>query len=284
VKEVGVDGSWASPEQATFAACLAAIIEVPFDAVPQPAAGEVFPGRWGLARWLAGLGMGLVPVAGATAFPWAGPWIARVCSVDGHKHGAAVLFGVPEGGVAWDPSGITETAGWEIVDGFVVAALDIALAWPSPVAAPGAGVVESIWVAATAGHATESRDLTRALPGLGLEGDRHALSTGTFPTGLPGSALTLIAGEVCDSFDPPLTPDEHRRNIVTRGIDVNGLVGREFTIGEVRCRGMRLCEPCVVGQSYSSRAILRPLVHRGGLRVDLLNRGTIRVGDPICTS
>ena len=121
----------------------------------------------------------------------------------------------------------------------------------------------------------------RALPGLGLEGDRHALSTGTFPTGIPGSALTLIAGEVCDSFDPSLTPDEHRRNIVTRGVDVNALVGRVFTIGEVRCRGMRLCEPCVVGQSYSSRSILRPLVHRGGLRVDLLDGGTIRVGDAV---
>jgi hypothetical protein len=257
---------------------------VPFDAVPQPAAGAVFPGSWGLTRWLAGLGLGLVPVAGATAFPWAGPWLARVCSADGDQCGAAVLFGSPEGGVAWDPSGVTETAGWEIVDGFVVAALDIALAPPASAAEPGVGVVESIWVAAAAGHATESRAAVRALPGLGLEGDRHALSTGTFPTGIPGSALTLIAGEVCDSFDPPLTPDEHRRNIVTRGIDVNALVGREFTIGDVRCRGMRLCEPCVVGQRYSPRSILRPLVHRGGLRLDLLDDGEIRVGDPICPS
>ena len=281
MKEVGVDGSWASQEQAMFAACLAAILELPFDAVPQPSAGEDFPGGWGIARWLAGLGLGLVPVAGATAFPWAGPWLARVRSTDGHAYGAAVMFGAPEGGVAWDPSGITDTAGWEIVDGFVVAALDIALARPLPVDAPTPGVVESIWVAAAAGQATELCDIARALPGLGLEGDRHALSTGTFPTGIPGSALTLVAGEVCDSFDPPLTADEHRRNVVTRGIDLNALVGRDFTIGAVRCRGMRLCEPCVVVERYSSRSILRPLVHRGGLRADLLEEGTIRVGDPI---
>ncbi len=62
---------------------------------------------------------------------------------------------------------------------------------------------------------------------------------------------------------------------------LNGLVGSEFTIGKVRCRGMRLCEPCVVVERYSSRSILRPLVHRGGLRADLLDEGTIRVGDPI---
>ena len=58
--------------------------------------------------------------------------------------------------------------------------------------------------------------------------------------------------------------------VLTRGIDVNALVGREFTIGDVRCRGMRLCEPCTVVQRYASRPVLRPLVHRGGLRADIL--------------
>ena len=120
-----------------------------------------------------------------------------------------------------------------------------------------------------------------ALPGKGLEGDRHVLGTGTFPSGKPGSALTLIEGEVCDSFEPPLTPDEHRRNLVTRGIDLNGLVGHEFTIGEVRCRGMRLCEPCTVVDRYARQPVLRALVHRGGLRADILTEGKITVGDPV---
>ena len=133
-----------------------------------------------------------------------------------------------------------------------------------------------------AGAAAEPARLlatARALAGHGLEGDRHVAGTGTFPSGLPGSALTMIEAEVCDSFDPPLTPGEHRRNVVTRGIDLNALVGHEFTIGDVPCRGMRLCEPCTVVQRYAGRPVLRPLVHRGGLRADILRDGEIHVGD-----
>ena len=86
---------------------------------------------------------------------------------------------------------------------------------------------------------------------------------------------------MCESFTPALAADEHRRNVVTRGIELNDLVGHDFTIGEVRCRGMRLCEPCTVVDGYSQRSILRPLVHRGGLRADILGDGTIRVGDQV---
>ena len=122
-----------------------------------------------------------------------------------------------------------------------------------------------------------------ALAGRGLEGDRHVTGRGTFPSGPPGSALTMIEAEVCESFNPPLEPSDHRRNVVTRGIDLNALVGRDFSIGEVHCRGMRLCEPCTVVQRYASRPVLRALVHRGGLRADILHDGTIRVGDPVRT-
>jgi MOSC domain-containing protein YiiM len=69
--------------------------------------------------------------------------------------------------------------------------------------------------------------------------------------------------------------------VVTRGIRLNGLVGREFAIGRVRCVGVRLCEPCATLERYTQRTILRPLVHRGGLRADVLDRDEIRVGDPI---
>jgi MOSC domain-containing protein YiiM len=107
------------------------------------------------------------------------------------------------------------------------------------------------------------------------------VGAGTFPSGVSGSALTLIAAEVIDSFAPPLAADEHRRNVVTRGIDVNALVGRSFTIGAVRCLGTRLCEPCTVLDRYSDRTLLRPLVHRGGLRADILTEGTLAVGDQV---
>ena len=121
----------------------------------------------------------------------------------------------------------------------------------------------------------------RALAGHGLEGDRHVAGTGTFPSGLPGSALTLIEAEVCESFTPPLDASEHRRNVVTRGIDLNALVGHDFLLGRVRCRGMRLCEPCTVIERYATRPLLRPLVHRGGLRADIVEDGVLRVGDDV---
>ncbi|HYZ82364.1 MAG TPA: MOSC domain-containing protein, partial [Solirubrobacteraceae bacterium] len=73
----------------------------------------------------------------------------------------------------------------------------------------------------------------------------------------------------------------HRRNVVTRGVALNDLVGHEFTVGAVRCRGMRLCEPCTVVQRYAGRPVLRALVHRGGLRADILSEGEIRPGDEI---
>ena len=164
----------------------------------------------------------------------------------------------------------------------MVAPLDVALAPPPRAAAPTAsGTVEEIRLASAAGVPSESVDSVRALPGRGLEGDRHVTGDGTFPSGVPGSALTLIEAEVCESFTPVLGPDEHRRNVVTRGIGLNGLVGHEFTIGTIRCRGMRLCEPCIVVERYASRPILRPLVHRGGLRADILEEGTIAVGDTV---
>lgn len=74
---------------------------------------------------------------------------------------------------------------------------------------------------------------------------------------------------------------EHRRNLVTRGIDLDALVGRRFAIGEIECRGARLCEPCVTLDRYAQRPLLRPLVHRGGLRADILSEGTIAVGDAL---
>jgi hypothetical protein len=192
-----------------------------------------------------------------------------------------VMFGVPSG-LVWDPSGADGFESEWIDAGFMVAAADIALARPARAAAPeGDGSVEGIYIAPSASEPTRAQAMTRALAGLGLEGDRHVAGTGTFPSGLPGSALTLIEAEVCESFDPPLAPDEHRRNVVTRGIDLNALVGHEFMIGELRCRGMRLCEPCTVVNGYATRPVLRALVHRGGLRADILEDGQIAVGDSI---
>lgn len=189
------------------------------------------------------------------------------------------MYGVPSG-IVWDPSGESNSADAEIVEGFLIAASDIALAMPPRLAAPTTpGRVESICVAGSAGEQVQLLESAQALAGEGLSGDRHVFGTGTFPSGTPGSALTLIEAEVCESFDPPLSPEEHRRNLVTRGIDLNALVGHQFTVGQVVCRGMRLCEPCTVVDGYARRPVLRALVHRGGLRADILENGVIKVGD-----
>jgi hypothetical protein len=277
VKEVALRGS-PSGEAATFAACLATVLELPLEDIPDLPPGEEVTG-WRVMRWLGGLGLGLVPVADATSFEWAGPWIAWVRPSDGGERRAVVMYGVPSG-VAWDPSRVTEADGWRLDGGLVISALDISLARPSLPDAPAtAGIVEAIFVAPAAGAPAQSLEEVAALAGQGLDGDRHVSGTGTFPSGLPGSALTLIEAEVCESFAPALDPNEHRRNVVTRGIALNDLVGHEFRIGSVRCRGMRLCEPCTMIQRYASRPVLRPLVHRGGLRADILEDGVLRLGD-----
>jgi hypothetical protein len=281
VKEVSLEESGLRPENATFVACLATILELDPREVPRPADGEDVAMGWTLTRWLGGRSLGLVPIDDAASFRWAGPWIARIRPADGGETRAAVMYGVPSG-VAWDPSGVTGVDGWRIDEGFALAALDVALAPPPlPEAPAGAGTVEAIHIAEAAGTPSGGIETVRALADRGLEGDRHVSGAGTFPSNLPGSALTLIEAEVCESFQPALGADEHRRNVVTRGIDLNALVGHEFTIGAVRCRGMRLCEPCTVVEGYASRPVLRQLVHRGGLRADILADGTFSVGDQV---
>ena len=267
---------------------MATILEVGFDDLPRPPAGEDPATGFTVTRWLGSLGLGLAPLARPASFSWPGPWIARLRSSDRDERLSVVMYGVPSG-IVWNPGGGGEhdaPGGDElaelIVDGFLVAATDIALARPPrPSADVTAGVVEQICVAPAAGEAVKLLQSVRAIPGQGLEGDRHVTGRGTFPSGVPGSALTLIQAEVCESFDPPLEPDEHRRNLVTRGVDLNSLVGHAFTVGEVRCRGMRLCEPCTVVDGYSARPLLRPLVHRGGLRADILTGGEVRPGDEL---
>lgn len=133
----------------------------------------------------------------------------------------------------------------------------------------------------------EQRASARAVPGRGLEGDRYFAGVGTFsPTPhKPDFELTLIESEAVESFAResglPFTTASARRNIVTRGIALNDLVGVEFLLGDVRIRGVRLCEPCSYLAKTTFPDVLRGLVHRGGLRAQILTEGTLRVGDAI---
>jgi hypothetical protein len=181
------------------------------------------------------------------------------------------MFGVPSGPI-WDPADTTD----EVLEGFLVAPLDVAVWPPRPATEIGAGVVEALVISPTAEAPVEHVSEAVALPGRGLEGDRYAAGHGTFKSGRPGSALTLVDAAVLESLGREI---DHRRNVVVRGTDLNALVGREFMLGEVRCRGMRLCEPCAHLDRLNAGGVLRPLVHRGGLRADILSGGTLRVGD-----
>lgn len=281
MKEATVTTDDGPLESASFAACLATVLELPLDSIPRPPGDQDPALGWTTSRWLGGLGLGIVPIAEPTSFSWPGPWIARVQAPEASERRCVVMFGVPSG-VVWDPADGGPVESEWIEAGFLIAATDIALARPAlPTGPAGAGVLEGIFVSPSAGEPTRSLERVRALAGQGLEGDRHVTGDGTFPSGLPGSALTLIEAEVCESLEPALVPDEHRRNLVTRGIDLNTLVGAEFSIGEVCCRGMRLCEPCTVAQRYAGRPVLRALVHRGGLRADILADGQIATGDEV---
>ena len=288
MKELGLDRvpAGTAAVDATFLACVATILELSASDLAGLGPVEDAAHSALLTRWLGARGVGLVPLAHPDTFSWPGPWIAMI-RTRGNRHASAspravVMFGVPSG-IVFDP--LSPEAGpdddsIEFLEGFVVAAGDIALALPPvPPAPPGTGTVVSIHVAPAAGDPVRTLERARALAGRGLEGDRHVAGRGTFPSGVPGSALTLIDEAVCRSLE--LTADEHRRNVVTAGIDLNALVGHDFQVGSLRCRGMRLCEPCTVMQRYAGRPVLRALVHRGGLRADILQDGELAVGDPV---
>jgi MOSC domain-containing protein YiiM len=127
----------------------------------------------------------------------------------------------------------------------------------------------------------------RAVRSRGLEGDRYFSGHGTFSKTpqQPDYELTLIEEEAIEDFAREsrlvFTAAHARRNVVTRGVALNDLVGREFTIGEVRIRGLRLCEPCHYLAKTTFPSVLRGLVHRGGLRAQILSDGLLRVGDPV---
>ena len=119
----------------------------------------------------------------------------------------------------------------------------------------------------------------RALAGRGLDGDRYAAGAGTFGGRNGGYELTLVAAEAL--ADAGSSPEEARRNVVTRGIDLDALIGRRFRLGGAVLVGRRRCEPCAHLQRLTRPGILRALVHRGGLRADVLEDGPVRVGDAV---
>jgi MOSC domain-containing protein YiiM len=274
----------------SFRACLSSVLEIPVNEVPQHDDDlRSAVARW--RTWLAGRGVGLVPVADAVTFHWPGYWVAVLGATPEFNEQAAVLmFGTPAGVVLSPQSSALlgrAAADLPVSDGYVVAPFDPA--WKVHSATPAQrGRVEAIAIADRAKAPMQHVMTARALPGRGLEGDRYAKRVGTFTPrrgrGV-GYDLTLIEAEVLDELTLPdghrLGYAEARRNIVTRGIDLNSLVGQRFRVGEVECIGRRLCEPCAHLEQLTHSGVLRQLIHRGGLRADILTPGTITEGAAI---
>ena len=227
-------------------------------------------------QWLAERNLGLVPIADPKAFEWPGHWLARVRATDGDH--VVVMFGAPSGAMH-DPAGAVADGG-QIEAGWLLARLDLRLPIEEPYGSGGrAGQVAAILTAADAEGPLSPVEQVKAVAGRGLEGDRYYDGRGTFSGAGRGYQLTLVEAEVLDSLGLPWA--EARRNIVTRGIELNALAGRRFTVGSVECVGRRLAEPCAHLQRLTRPGILRPLVHRAGLRADILRGGIISTGDQI---
>lgn len=147
------------------------------------------------------------------------------------------------------------------------------------------GSILAIHVRPGPGHPARAVESARARPKRGLDGDYNVPDEEDAPAVAPDTELTLVEAEALAGLEREygivLGAAESRRNVLTSGIALNPLVGCEFRLGSVRCRGIELCDPCRHLESTTQSGVLKGLAHRGGLRAQILAEGVIRVGDPI---
>lgn len=147
-------------------------------------------------------------------------------------------------------------------------------------------VVVSIHIARVrAGPPVRLRAAT-LVAGHGIEGDRYWNETGTFSKSMaPDNQVTLIEEEAIEAaardYGVKVKPGETRRNIMTRGVALNHLVGRTFLVGDALLEGLELCEPCGHLAKLTTEKLREALVHRGGLRCRIVRSGVVRPGDAL---
>lgn len=195
------------------------------------------------------------------------------------------MFGDPSGPLS-DPLGNAQPI--EIMHGLLPVPLDRRRSRVD-FTAPGnaqteLGHVVALMTATAAAADPISCSSVMARPG-GIDGDRYQSETGTFSTSprRVGQDITLIEAEALDELASRgviISPEQARRNVVTRGIDLDALIGKSFRVGAVVCFGQRRAEPCAHLERLAA-GTLRGLVHRGGIRADIVDPGTINVGDTI---
>lgn len=144
-----------------------------------------------------------------------------------------------------------------------------------------AGRIEAIYITAVSEAPMVSLESVKAITGCGLEGDRYCIDE---PGEKSFENLTLIEQEAYDhlaTIDLELPTNALRRNLLTSGIELNRLLGKEFMVGEVRCLGTELADPCNYIQGRTLPGVLKAMVGRGGLRCQILEGGVISVGDTV---
>jgi MOSC domain-containing protein YiiM len=145
------------------------------------------------------------------------------------------------------------------------------------------GELVAVCIGPHTAEALQAVEQVEAVAGRGLIGDRYYHGEGTFAKkDSPDREVTLIESEALEALtrdcEISLRPDQTRRNLITRGVPLNHLVGKEFSIGEVVLRGLRLCEPCGHLERLTTKGVEKGLLHRGGLRAQILRGGTLRPG------
>jgi len=145
------------------------------------------------------------------------------------------------------------------------------------------GQLLSIFIAARKGLELQAANVVEAVAGHGLVGDRYFAKEGTFSEkDGPDREVTLIEIEALDGlaheYEITLQPAHARRNLLTRGVPLNHLVGKTFNVGNVVLRGIRLCEPCGHLEKLTCKGVEKGLKHRGGLRAQIVGSGILEVG------
>ncbi|MBI2808842.1 MAG: hypothetical protein HYX68_27990 [Planctomycetes bacterium] len=148
------------------------------------------------------------------------------------------------------------------------------------------GHLIGIFIASHKGKDLQGNDQVEAVAGRGLLGDRYFLREGTYSAkDGPDREVTLIEAEALEGlardYQIVLAPAQARRNLLTRGVPLNHLVGKDFTIGSVTLRGIRLCEPCGHLEKLTCQGVEKGLLHRGGLRAQIVTGGMLKVGAAI---
>jgi hypothetical protein len=265
-----------------FAGVTAEAFSLPDGSVPPPQGDRLVAL---MNDWLATRNWRLAFVRDPQTFAWPGSWIALAADERSPSEWRPVLmFGDPSGPLH-DPLG--DGRDLRIMHGLL----------PSPMDRRGlhaeffesaqtqVGKVVALMVAEHGSAEALVRDSITARPG-GIDGDRYQDGTGTFSTNprRVGQDITLLEAEALDELAAQgvsMAPEAARRNVVTRGVDLDALIGTHFYIGEVHCFGQRRAEPCAHLEQLTEPGTLRGLVHRGGIRADILDAGTINVGDTI---